>query len=196
MKKQQKYRKKRNNNKALPMMIGAGLILIGIAWFSILQGTGKASASATADRSVVPMAVNYSVPALALENINGKSESLEDFRGNVFLVNNWATWCPPCKAEMPTLEKYYETHSAQGFTIVAIEAGEPKDQVIQFANSLDLKFHVWLDPKGASLNVFRNENLPNSYVIDRAGIVRYAWTGEISFDMLEKFVTPLIAENH
>ena len=196
MKKQQKYRKKRNENKVMPIMIGVGLILIGIAAFSILQGTGKASASTPVDRSVVPMAVNYPVPSLALNNIKGKSESLEDFRGNVFLVNNWATWCPPCKAEMPTLEKYYETHSAEGFTIIAIEAGEPKDQVVEFANSLNLQFHVWLDPKSASLEVFRNGSLPNSYVIDRTGAVRYAWTGEISFDMLEKFVTPLIVEGN
>ena len=196
MKQQKKYRKKRNNNKVIPITIGVGLILIGIALFSILQGAGNASASTTADRSVVPMAVNYPAPSLSLDNINGKSEALEDFRGNVFLVNNWATWCPPCKAEMPTLEKYYETHSAEGFTIVAIEAGEAKEQVVQFADSLDLKFHVWLDPKGASLDAFRNGNLPNSYVIDRKGNVRYAWTGEISLAMLEKFVSPLIKENN
>lgn len=112
------------------------------------------------------------------------------------LVNNWATWCPPCKAEMPTLEKYYEAHASEGFEIIAIEAGDGKDQVAQFADDLNLKFAVWLDPDGASLNAFRNGNLPNSYVIDRQGMVRYAWTGEINLAMLEKYVTPLIAESN
>jgi peroxiredoxin len=196
VKKQHKHRKQKKNNQVVSIAVGVGLIMIGFALFALLQGVGKASASSSPDRSVVPMAVNYPVPALALENINGKTEALEDFRGQVFLVNNWATWCPPCKAEMPTLEKYYETHSAEGFTIVAIEAGDARDQVAQFADSLDLKFHVWLDPKGAALDVFRNGNLPNSYVIDRKGNVRHAWTGEISFAMLEKFVTPLIDENN
>lgn len=196
MKQQQKYRKKRNENKVMPITIGVGLIMVGIALFSILQGAGNASAATPVDRSVVPAAVNYPAPLLALENINGRTESLKDFSGQVLLVNNWATWCPPCKAEMPTLEKYYETHSAQGFNIVAIEGGEGKDEVSQFANNFKLKFSVWLDPDGAALNAFKNGNLPNSYVIDRKGTVRYAWTGEISFDMLEKFVTPLIDENN
>jgi peroxiredoxin len=196
MKKQQKYHKKRTDNKVVPITIGVGLILIGIALFALLKSTGEASASTPVDRSVVPAAVNYPAPQLTLQNINSKTESLKDFRGQVLLVNNWATWCPPCKAEMPTLEKYYETHTAQGFNIIAIEGGEGKDEVVQFVNSFKLKFSVWLDPDGAALSAFKNGNLPNSYVIDRTGKVRYAWTGEISLAMLEKFVTPLIAENN
>ncbi|MBP6208468.1 MAG: TlpA family protein disulfide reductase [Anaerolineales bacterium] len=164
--------------------------------FALLRRTDEAAASASVDRSVVPMAVDYSAPQLSLQNLNGTTESLEDFRGKVVLVNNWATWCPPCKAEMPTLEQYYETHESEGFTIVAIEAGDGKDQVSQFVNSLKLKFPIWLDPNGDALQAFKNGNLPNSYVIDRAGTVRYAWTGEISLAMLEKYLTPIIMESN
>ena len=96
---------------------------------------------------------------------------------------------------MPNLAAYYNEHSPEGFTIIAIEAGEPLESVAQFASDYNLKFSVWLDPDGASLKAFGNGNLPNSYVIDRSGTVRYAWTGEISRDMLEKYVTPLLAEN-
>lgn len=78
--------------------------------------------------------------------------------------------------------------------IIAIEAGDAKDAVSQFAQSYNLNFQVWLDPDGSSLKAFGNGSLPNSYVIDRLGIVRYAWTGEINLAMLEKYVTPLIAE--
>jgi len=112
----------------------------------------------------------------------------------VVLVNNWATWCPPCKAEMPTLSAYYNEHNTEGFMIVAIEAGDPLGDVSQFAQSRNLKFQVWLDPNGAALKAFDNGNLPNSYVIDRSGTVRYAWTGEINKAMLEKYVTPLLTE--
>jgi peroxiredoxin len=139
--------------------------------------------------------VNFTAPVLSLQNINGQTESLADYRGSVVLVNNWATWCPPCKAEMPTLAAYHDDHAADGFTIIAIEAGDPAESVSQFANEYDLHFPVWLDPDGASLDAFGNGSLPNSYVIDRSGTVRYAWTGEISREMLEKFVTPLLAEN-
>lgn len=197
MKKQSKYRRKIVKTQTQSFVIGVFLVLIGIALFAMLQGRGDGDAAAPiADLSVVPVAVNYPAPQLALENINGGIESLEDFSGQVLLLNNWATWCPPCKAEMPTLKKFHETHSAEGFTIIAVEAGDEKEEVLKFAQSLGLTFPIWLDPEGAALNAFKNGSLPNSYVIDRSGTVRYAWTGEISLAMLEKFVTPLIAESN
>jgi len=122
----------------------------------------------------------------------GEIESLADYRQNVVLVNNWATWCPPCRAEMPTLQAYYEAHKDQGFTLLAIEAGDPPGQVAQFVQAYGLTFNVWLDADKAALVAFKNPNLPNSYVIDRAGMVRYAWTGAIRRAMLEKYVTPLL----
>lgn len=196
MKKQSKYRRKIVKTQRQSFVIGVFLVLIGIALFVVLQGTDGGAASPVADLSVVPVAVKYPAPELALENVNGGTESLADFSGQVLLLNNWATWCPPCKAEMPTLKKFHDAHSAEGFTIIAVEAGDGKDEVLQFANSLGLTFPIWLDPEGAALNAFKNGSLPNSYVIDRSGTVRYAWTGEISLAMLEKFVTPLIAESN
>jgi cytochrome c biogenesis protein CcmG, thiol:disulfide interchange protein DsbE len=187
-----RYRRKRQ--QSFPWLpFGVGFLLIGLA--VVLLASPKSDSQAAGQSSVVPINVNFTAPALSLQNINGQTESLSDFKGNVVLVNNWATWCPPCKAEMPTLAAYYNEHSPEGFTIVAIEAGEPLESVAQFANDYNLKFSVWLDPDGASLKAFGNGNLPNSYVIDRSGTVRYAWTGEISRDMLEKYVTPLLAEN-
>jgi peroxiredoxin len=75
-----------------------------------------------------------------------------------------------------------------------VEAGDAKDDVAQFAQSYGLRFQVWLDPEGAALRAFGNGNLPNSYVVDRQGTVRYAWTGEVNRTLLEKYVTPLFAE--
>ncbi|MFM8426640.1 MAG: TlpA family protein disulfide reductase, partial [Chloroflexota bacterium] len=140
--------------------------------------------------------VDFPAPGLALENVSGAAESLKDFRGRVVLVNNWATWCPPCKAEMPSLQKYYAAHQEEGFTLVAINAGDGKPEVDKFVSDYGLTFNVWLDPDGAALNAFKNGNLPNSYVLDRTGTVRYAWTGEISYEMLEKYVTPVIQESN
>lgn len=178
--------------------MGIGLVLVGIALFIFWPKPSATSGSAPSanEGSVVPAAVNFAAPQLALQSINGNTESLTDYRQNVLLVNNWATWCPPCKAEMPTLEAYYEAHAAEGFMIVAIEAGEPKDSVSQFAQSYGLKFPVWVDPQNASLAAFRNQDLPNSYVIDRTGTVRYAWVGAISRAMLEKYVTPLLTQSN
>ncbi len=192
----QRNKKRRSQNTGMNGIIGAGLILLGISLFLIWPHNNDASASSpSASSSVVPMAVNFRAPELSLTTISGETQSLGDFHGKVVLVNNWATWCPPCKAEMPTLEKYYENHTNEGFTIIAIEAGEPSAQVAEFAKSYGLKFNVWVDQQNAALKAFGNGNLPNSYVIDRTGNVRYAWTGEISMEMLEKYVTPVINEN-
>ncbi len=191
-KSQKKYR--RNRPKSFPWIpFLLGLSLIGMALVSLVSP--KPGSKAADLSSVIPIEVSYAAPELSLQDINGRTESLADYRDNLVLVNNWATWCPPCKAEMPTLAAYYNEHALEGFTIIAIEAGDPLNSVSQFAQTLDLKFSVWLDPNGASLRAFGNGTLPNSYVIDRSGTVRYAWTGEISKAMLEKYVTPLLSGN-
>lgn len=185
------HRKRQKQFPVTPVMMG--LLLIGFAILALASPIPEKDEESLS--SVEPVPVNYAAPELSLENINGRTESLADYRDRVVLVNNWATWCPPCKAEMPTLSAYYNEHKAEGFTIIAIEAGDPLDGVSQFAQSYNLKFPVWLDPNGASLRAFGNGTLPNSYVIDRSGRVRYAWTGEINKAMLEKYITPLLAED-
>jgi thiol-disulfide isomerase/thioredoxin len=187
---QRKYKKSRS-----PLVgVAIGLVLISAALLLWPRQPQQSTASASAGLSVVPAEVDFAAPELSLTSTDGKSESLADYRDKVVLVNNWAIWCPPCKAEMPTLQAYYAEHADQGLMIVAVEAGDGRDDVVKFAENYGLQFRVWIDPGNASLRAFKNSNLPNSYVIDRTGRVRYAWTGEISRDMLEKYVTPLLAE--
>lgn len=190
-KSKKKYR--RQQKKSFPVVpVAIGLFLIGFAVLTL--ASPKTEANAGTQNSVVPVEVNYAAPELSLENLAGEAESLAGYLGQVVLVNNWATWCPPCKAEMPTLVAYHNEHTADGFSIIAVDAGEPADIVSQFAKSFSMTFPVWLDPNGEALRAFGNGSLPNSYVIDRTGTVRYAWTGEISKAMLEEYVTPLIEE--
>jgi peroxiredoxin len=186
-----KYRRKYQKPfPILPMIIGLALVGFG----ALAMYTPKPSNDTASAYSVVPVEVNYASPELTLQNVNGETESLTDYIGDVVLVNNWATWCPPCKAEMPTLVAYHNEHTVDGFTVIAVEAGDTADLVSQFVDSFQMTFPVWLDLEGESLRAFGNGTLPNSYVIDRTGTVRYAWTGEISKAMLEKYVTPLITE--
>ena len=184
-------RQQQKRNVIIAFIAGIGLIVLALALLIYLPGT----LSDAANISTTPVAVNYPAPQLSLENIQGKTESLTDFRDKVLLVNNWATWCPPCKAEMPTLVAFYNEHAKNGLMIVAIEAGEPKDLVQQYADQFKMPFSVWLDPQGKSLDAFKNQSLPNSYVIDRTGTVRLMWTGEINQAALEKYVTPLLNSN-
>jgi len=187
-----KNHRRKNNSK---FVLGVGLILIGLAAFLMLLGTKDTEASQPVSRSVVPMEVNYPAPELSLQNVNGDTESLVDYRDKVVLVNNWATWCPPCKAEIPILEAYYKAHSEEGFVIIGIEAGEPQAEVLGFVKGAGISYPIWIDLENASLRAFGSSGLPNSFVIDRKGTVRLAWVGEINREMLEKYVTPLIAED-
>lgn len=193
-KKNQRYRKNKTNH-GLMFIMGVGLVLIGLASLLFLQGAKTGQASQSIPNSVIPVAVNYPAPELSLQNVDGQSEALVDYHDKVVLVNNWATWCPPCKAEIPTLQAYYETHTMDGFVIIGIDAGEPQSEVLKFVQEHNMTYPVWFDLENAAMNAFKNQSLPSSFVIDRKGIVRLAWVGEISGEVLEKYVTPLIAEN-
>ena len=141
-----------------------------------------------------PNEVNQPAPELTLFDLDGKEVSLTDFKGEVILVNNWATWCPPCRLEMPEFRVYFENHQDQGFQVVAIEAGQPENEVRTFVEQLKLDFVILLDPENKSLVTFQNSSLPNSFVIDRKGNLRLAWLGAINEATLEEYVTPLLEE--
>ena len=186
----------RKTNIPAMIILGAGLILVGLAAFIALP---KADASANSPVSggslTVPVEVDYAAPRLTLSDLDGVEHSLADYHGQVVLVNLWATWCPPCKAEMPTLKAYYEDHATDGFVTIAINDGDPSDAVAAFVQEYDLTFPVWLDPTyEATERAFKARNLPSSFVIDREGTIRLRWVGEIDHAMLEKYVTPLILE--
>jgi peroxiredoxin len=172
------------------ILIGLGLIVVGVAAFFLLpQATDQ-----TDEFSATPIKVSFAAPELALTDLDGSPVSLAEWRGSVVLVNNWATWCPPCKAEMPTLQAYYQKHQKDGFTVIAIESGEPAAEVAQFVSEYGLTFPVWPDENELAIETFKNWELPSSYVIDRTGTVRLTWIGAISQKTLEKYVTPLLKE--
>jgi thiol-disulfide isomerase/thioredoxin len=126
--------------------------------------------------------------------MDGKQVSLADYRGQVILINNWATWCPPCIEEMPVLDAYYQKHRKENFIIVGIEAGDSKEVVADFLNKTRITFPIWLDPDEKAYDVFHNPALPSSYVVDRNGTIRLTWTGKIDRITLEKYLTPLLEE--
>ena len=167
-------------------------MILGVAAWILLPSLNLTAGKTS---TVLPVAVNYDAPQLSLSDLQGKEASLADFRGQVVLVNNWATWCPPCQVEMPDLESYYQKHQAEDFTVVGIEAGgEAHDEVAGFVKNYGLTFPVWLDPHDQAYAAFHYPGLPTSYVIDRQGKVRFVWMGAISREALEKYITPLLED--
>ena len=172
------------------ILLGLGLILIAASAYFIAQDV-----SPRTNFSTVPIKINAPAPKLTLSDTQGVSHSLADYRGQVLLVNLWATWCAPCKEEMPTLQSFYNKHKDKGFVVVAINDGDPMSDVLQFVKDHELTFDVWLDPTYiATERAFKTLNLPTSFVIDRSGTVQLMWVGGISRRMLDKHLAPLIME--
>ncbi|MCE9647767.1 MAG: TlpA family protein disulfide reductase [Chloroflexi bacterium] len=186
----------RKNNKVPArfygmMMMGSGLVAIGVMLYILLYNS---PAAATQNLSALPTNVNFPAPELDLFDLSGNPVSLKDNLGSVVLVNLWATWCPPCKEEMPALQAFYEKYRADGFVLVAIDQEETLDVVQTFVKDYGLSFPVWLDENYQAQRVFNTMNLPSSYVIDRKGQVRLMWIGAISRGNLEKYVSEIIRE--
>jgi peroxiredoxin len=168
------------------------IILIGVAVLQKgLLGAGQEQFDALI---LPPIEVDQPAPELTLFDLDGRQVSLSDFKGQVVLLNNWATWCPPCREEMPEFKAYYEKYKEEGFQVIAVEAGQPEIEVRTFVEEQGLEFIILLDPENQSLVTFQHSTLPNSFVIDRRGHLRLAWLGAINLPTLEKYVTPLLEE--
>ena len=183
----------RNTNYLPLILVGAGLIvLIGAA--VLLRGSQAKEQELLNPLILPPIEVDQPAPELTLFDLDGKQVSLSDFTGQVVLLNNWATWCPPCRQEMPEFSAYYDKYKDAGFRVIAVEAGQPEDEVRAFVEGQGLEFIILLDPENQSLTTFQQSTLPNSFVIDRRGHLRLAWIGAINLPTLEKYVTPLLEE--
>lgn len=176
-------------------LAGLGLILSVTAIWGLFTDARSGYAARPTAFAAIPINVAFDAPSLALNDLRGAEHRLSDFLGQVVLVNLWATWCPPCAAEMPVYQRFYEQHGSEGFTVIAVNDGEPEADVRSFIADHGLTFPVWMDPAyEATDGAFKTKNLPSSYVIDRAGMVRLMWIGAISDSSLAAHVVPLIKE--
>jgi thiol-disulfide isomerase/thioredoxin len=107
-----------------------------------------------------------------LSTLEGKKVSLSSYKGKVVVLSFWATWCPPCKEEMPEMEALYKDIAAKGFTILAIDVGEDKATVEKFVKENGYTFPILLDTKEEIAGLYGTQALPSNYVVDAKGYVR------------------------
>jgi len=161
---------------------GATLVVIGVL---ITLGWSQRSRFAPLDRGSV-------APGFALVSLEGDTIRLAEQRGRVVLLNFWATWCAPCRWEMPALDRVHRELGAEGLTVLAVNVdaapgavdgfGYPGGDVGGFARELGLGFPILLDPSGQVLRRYRVTGLPTTFLIDREGRVVEKVVGPVEWD--------------
>lgn len=129
-------------------------------------------------------------PEFELESLSGDPVSITSFRGKAVLLNFWATWCGPCRVEMPALQARHEQFGDK-LAVIAIDFDEPKDAVQAFADELGLTFTMLLDPGGEVQNVYRVRGYPTSVFLDENGVVQIVHIGIMSDDQLDAYLQEL-----
>ena len=131
-------------------------------------------------------------PALELSDLGGARHRLADYRGKVVLVNFWATWCTPCREEMPSIEQLKKALAGRPFAVLAVNVDEPDSRVRNFLSQLPLDFTVLMDPGKQATAAWKVRILPASFLVARDGRVRYTVTGEL--DWANEHVIKLVSE--
>ena len=120
-----------------------------------------------------------------VESAKGGSMSLSQAKGKIVLLNFWATWCPPCRAEMPSIQALWEKRKDKAFTIIAVSVGEQKDTVTKFIAQNKYSYPIFLDPTGQLGSAFNASSIPTTYILDKEGKVIAGTQGGREYDSAE-----------
>ena len=146
------------------------LLTAGFVWILF---SADHSGLSTAGKIPAPQ-VGFLAPDFELETVEGETIQLSKLRGKPVLVNLWATWCPPCRAEMQTLETVYNDYKDQGFTILAVNMTSQDDHqaIMPFVEERALTYPILLDENGEVARAYQMKSLPSSFFIDRDGNIQ------------------------
>jgi peroxiredoxin len=155
------------------------LPLIGAALWLMTMFT---AVWADAGEGLTPLPEPVPAPAFTLSGLDGRSHALGDYAGRVVIVNFWASWCPPCRAEMPSLNRAWAELQGKGVAMLAINAAEDRAAVAAFVGDHPIAFPVLLDSDGEAGTRWAVKGLPTTFVIDRAGRIVYRVIGDREWD--------------
>lgn len=135
--------------------------------------------------------VGEAAPDFELRTLDGNKAKLSDYKGKIVILNFWATWCPPCQAEMPHMQSFYEQNHNKGIEIVAVNltsSDRGLDKVKEFVNKHHLTFPILLDEEGTVENMYDTIAIPTTYIIDQEGFITEKITGPVNEERLENLV--------
>jgi cytochrome c biogenesis protein CcmG/thiol:disulfide interchange protein DsbE len=145
------------------------ILIAGASWIILSANTTNITIGGTS----APQA-GFAAPDFTLKTPTGETYTLSELRGQAVLVNLWATWCPPCRAEMPAIDKMYQEYKGRGFIVLAIDMTYQDNpmNVIPFTQEYGLTFPILLEETGDVASLYQLRSLPSSYFINRAGVIQ------------------------
>ncbi len=158
-------------------LVLAAVFVLGSGW-TVVSRVPPSAAGAPAALRASPQG-GFLAPDFTLQTFHGKQVMLSTLRGKVVVVNLWASWCPPCRAEMPALDKVYQENRAAGLEVLAVNATNQDTEAAAraYAEQLGLSFPVLLDPGGDVGRRYLLRALPTTFFVDRRGVIRSVVVG-------------------
>lgn len=175
------------------LLVMAGVFFLGLAWIVATADPKQA----TAEGRIPSPHEGFAAPDFELETLDVGRLRLSELRGQVAVVNLWATWCPPCRAEMPALQRLYEDYQGDGLVVLAVNATDQDSEAAAraFVSDHGLTFPVLLDPEGEASRSYALQALPSTYIVDREGVIRKVLIGgPVNPATLRSLVLPLLEE--
>jgi len=162
-------------------------ILMGLITFAIAQSFVRENEQTMMkhEQTIEGLKEGNQAPNFILQTLGGETVSLESYKGKKVVLNFWATWCTPCRAEMPDLQKYYDQHRTGDYEILAINLDHRND-VQGFVEEMQITFPIILDTKKDVQEAYGVLNLPYTYFIDESGVIVNRHIGQITYEQFKK----------
>jgi cytochrome c biogenesis protein CcmG/thiol:disulfide interchange protein DsbE len=169
------YNKMPKSSRKAYILASALILLVAAGWI----WWSRAAAGNTTGGTLPLPRQGFSAPDFSLQTPGGDTYTLADLRGKPVLINLWTSWCPPCRAEMPALERVYKEYRDQGFEILAVNSTSQDSQqdAVSFAEELGLTFPILLDPTGEISRLYQLSSLPTSFFVGKDGVIREVVVG-------------------
>jgi peroxiredoxin len=170
------------------------LSLVGWGWYD--YATRPTNNLKDNPVSQLPIGINEQniAPDFTLKTLDGQTVKLSDFRGKKVILNFWATWCPPCRAEIPDMQQFYAKHKTEGIEILAVNATETEKStknIKKFAETYGMTFPILLDEKSDVAHTFQAQTIPTSYIIDTHGVIQKRMIGPMSYEQMKQFLSSI-----